>query len=219
MKTIYYLYRITNTINGKIYVGIHRTNNLNDGYMGSGTVLKRAQTKHGINNFKKEILDTFENPEDMYIAETKLVNEEFVSRNDTYNIKKGGHGGFDYINDNYSKADRVRINTAHSKIFTQKLKEDPVFAEDFKEKCSIGQKRRWKEGVFDNRTHCSFEGKHHTEETKIKIGIANAAHQRGERNSMYGKQWIYNIELKESKRIDKNEPIPQGWLKGRKMKF
>jgi hypothetical protein len=73
----YYLYQIINLVNGKKYVGVHRTNDLNDGYMGSGTVLKRAQKKYGIENFEKEILEYFENETDMFQRETEVVDADF----------------------------------------------------------------------------------------------------------------------------------------------
>ena len=59
----------------------------------------------------------------------------------------------------------------------------------------------------------TFFGKSHTEETKNKIGLKNAKHQKGKGNSQYGKMWITNEQ--ESTRINKGESIPEGWRKGR----
>lgn len=100
---LYYLYQVTNTINGKIYIGVHRTNNLEDGYMGSGTLLNRAINKHGVENFKKDILHYFENIEELFKKEREIVNESFLAREDVYNLRIGGDGGFDYINSNKEK--------------------------------------------------------------------------------------------------------------------
>lgn len=94
----YYLYEIRNKINGKIYVGVHKTENINDGYMGSGKVIRNAIIKYGIENFEKVILETFENAEAMYAREEEIVNDKFLLRDDVYNLKCGGLGGFDYLN-------------------------------------------------------------------------------------------------------------------------
>lgn len=61
----YTIYKITNQIDGKLYIGSHKTKDLNDGYMGSGKYLLRAQEKYGIKNFRKEVLFVFETAEEI----------------------------------------------------------------------------------------------------------------------------------------------------------
>ena len=54
---------------------------------------------------------------------------------------------------------------------------------------------------------------------KRKLTYQKIGHQSGEKNSQYGKMWIYNDMEKRSIKIDKNDQIPSGWYKGRKIKF
>lgn len=91
---IHYIYKTTNLINGKIYIGV-KTNSrhFDDGYFGSGTVLNRAIKKHGIQNFKKEVLWNFATPEECFNKEKEIVTEDFVKKSDTYNVALGGRGG------------------------------------------------------------------------------------------------------------------------------
>src|ERR1035437_5661412 len=98
MKVYYLVYKLTNLVNGKIYIGCHMTKDLDDDYMGSGTILKYAKKKYGIENFKKDILSTHETPEQMLIEEARLVNEEFLGREDVYNLTCGGRGGWKFHN-------------------------------------------------------------------------------------------------------------------------
>lgn len=86
------IYQTTNLINNKIYIGLHATDNINDGYLGSGVFLKKAIKKYGYQNFKKEILFVFDNKSDMITKEKEIVTEDFILRKDTYNMSKGGYG-------------------------------------------------------------------------------------------------------------------------------
>lgn len=218
----YTIYKITNQINGKIYIGSHKTKNLNDNYMGSGKYLKRAIEKHGVENFTKELLFVFDNPDEMYAKEAELVNEEFLAEENTYNLKVGGFGGFDYLNSSGMNNSTKPLSVLQKAGLTTKNNfiEDPVAKASWRRKMSeIGKKLYHdpRRAEFIEKAKSSFSGKTHTEEVKSLIGEANSVHQRGEGNSQHGTMWIFNEELKQSKKIKKTDAIPDGWCKGRKM--
>lgn len=92
-KMYHFIYKTTNLINGKIYIGAHSTDNINDSYLGSGVLLHRAIKKYGRENFQREIIHFCENSEELYQLEREIVNEEFIVRDDVYNVTLGGGGG------------------------------------------------------------------------------------------------------------------------------
>ena len=67
------VYRITNIINKKTYIGVHKTSNPNDSYMGSGLAIKAAIHKYGRENFYKEILLITEDKQQAYDLEMELI--------------------------------------------------------------------------------------------------------------------------------------------------
>ena len=89
-KRYHYFYKITNKINNKFYYGIHSTNNIKDGYMGSGTSLKNAIKKYGIENFEKEIIQFFNSREELSEYEKDFVNENLIHDKNCYNVSCGG---------------------------------------------------------------------------------------------------------------------------------
>lgn len=87
---LYFIYKTTNLINGKTYIGIHKTDDINDGYLGSGIYFLKAIKKHGKQNFKREILEFCSSYDELLEKEKLYVNEEWVKNNDNYNLKTGG---------------------------------------------------------------------------------------------------------------------------------
>ena len=89
----YVIYQITNLVNGKIYIGKHKTENLDDGYMGSGTRISQLISKYGKNQFKKEIIKFFENRQKLSLYEKKIVNEDTIKDPLCLNLIEGGDWG------------------------------------------------------------------------------------------------------------------------------
>lgn len=92
----HFIYQTTNLINGYIYLGAH-SGSKTDEYLGSGKWLKAAIKKYGVENFKRTILEEFDNAEAMYLREEQIVDREFIARGDTYNLKIGGKGGWKHL--------------------------------------------------------------------------------------------------------------------------
>jgi len=206
MKIYYTVYKIINKINGKFYIGTHKTCNLDDGYMGSGKYLKRAIAKHGIKNFEKEILFVFDTSEEMFAKEAEIVNEDFLAESNTYNLRIGGMGGFDYINGNLTiqfKYDRAKAGRIAANAKGAHLKGSIKGVESLK--------KLWKEGKL--KPPVGFKGHKHSNRTKKLIGDVTSRSQRGNLNSQYNTIWITNG--KENKKIHKDEKIPKDWYRGR----
>lgn len=90
-----FVYQTTNTQTGKIYIGVHETNDLNDNYLGSGSALHASIRKYGISNFTRRILWKCSSIEEAYELEELIVDKEFVNRTNNYNLCIGGKGGWE----------------------------------------------------------------------------------------------------------------------------
>ena len=87
-----YIYKITNTINSRWYIGKHNGSDPN--YMGSGKILKQAYKKYGLENFKKEILETCNSEEQLNLREAHWISYTNATADpSSYNLVEGGTGG------------------------------------------------------------------------------------------------------------------------------
>ena len=87
-----YIYKITNKVNGKWYIG--KTNGKDPNYMGSGKLLKRAHKKYGIDNFEKVILENCSTEEELNLKEIAwIASTNALTDPNCYNLAEGGTGG------------------------------------------------------------------------------------------------------------------------------
>ena len=142
MSRFGYIYKTTNLINGKIYIGQHRYSKkgIDKSYYGSGKLLLKAIEKYGIENFKCEIIQDAESKEDLDKKEIKWIDFYRKLNYEMYNIVDGGTGGDTNGGKTFSKEWRERIS---------KGQKGRKATEETKRKLSIshlGQKP-WNKGI------------------------------------------------------------------------
>jgi len=214
----YTIYKITNQIDGKIYIGSHKTKDLNDSYMGSGKYLKHAIEKHGIENFTKDILFVFDTPEEMYAKEADIVKDDFLALENTYNLKTGGFGGFDYINEQglqgftdieTAKLGRSRTNQILENKYGPNWRSLYLSPERRVAASKKGAETRKRRGYKSNTNQMNTPAAVERKKQKLK----EIKHQQGDRNSQFGKIWI--TDGVSSKSIFKDDSMQDGWYRGR----
>lgn len=200
----YYVYKVTNKINGKWYIGKRKHNSPHeDSYMGSGKLIKEAIKKHGTDCFEKHIIEIFDNNDDAAKLEASLVTKESISTHMSYNMHEGGHGGFAHLND--GSAEHI-------------------------ERCKKGAKNttgrnhpNWGQHAWKpNDPRQNTASKRGTEKLKImnSLGLLNGRNKKiseimkTDKNNMKGKCWcvLKNATTKKDKKPFPIDQIPPDWI-------
>jgi group I intron endonuclease len=176
----YTIYKITNKLNNKVYIGKHQTKNPYDNYMGSGRAIKEAIKQYGKENFKKEVLFIFDTAEEMDAEERKIVNESFISTNKTYNMGLGGEGGPMFSGLKHSEETRKKLadiqrGKKHSEETRKKISEAGFgrqFSEETRKKLADIQKGKMHSEETRKKLADIQRGKNHSDETRKKISEA-----------------------------------------------
>lgn len=185
------LYKTTNLQTGEYYIGMHSTNDLNDGYRGSGVRLRRSIKKYGVEQFKTEVLETFESREQLAEAEMLIVSEELLKDQSCLNLKVGGEGG-----------SGLKSHTEETK---RKMSESKKrMTNETKQKMSIAASARL-------RTP-------RDEKTKQKIGNANTGSGNGNYGKCYIFSMTEKTSILIPSN-ELAQWLEKGWLKGRRTIF
>jgi group I intron endonuclease len=156
------IYKITNLVNDKIYIGQDKNNKPE--YLGSGKLLHLAFKKYGIENFKKEIIEECESKEELDKKEKFWIKELHAQdRTIGYNIAAGGDGGDTLSNHPNKEEIGKRIGESNKKLW-----EDT----EYKNKMSVTRKNkitnetREKISINSSGENNGMSGKKHSDETK-----------------------------------------------------
>ena len=213
----HFVYKTTNNITGKIYIGAHSSKTINDNYLGSGKNLKDSIKKYGKENFTRNIIEFFRTREEAFKREAELVTESFIKENTNYNMCPGGLGSS-------VKTDEFK------KSVSAKLK-GKKFSKEHSRKKSLAQTgeknhRFGKPNPNNPKLHGAENGmfgKNHSQETKELISknrkLSAVVYTEDLRSSLSmackDKLWYNNGKI--AKRFKEGEQ-PEDFVRGRKIR-
>jgi hypothetical protein len=113
-KKYNYIYKTTCIITNRFYIGMHSTDNLEDGYIGSGKRLWHSINKHGKENHICEILEFLPDRKSLAEREREIVNQEMLNEELCMNITTGGEGGY---NLKAVESNRLKKGKTYEEIF------------------------------------------------------------------------------------------------------
>lgn len=201
-KKYHYIYKTIDIRNDNYYIGAHSTNNLNDGYVGSGKRIRNIKSRYGKEILKLEILSFHADRKSLMIAESLIVNSNLLNDKKCMNLREGGQGGFSHENQLKNSP------KGHEKL--RELKKDITFFKKYCKNVGEGVKR----GLKKRNKNGYWDGKKHTEESKFKMRKSKNV---GTANPQYGTCWITDGES--NMKIIKNKiELPDGWRYGRTIK-
>lgn len=220
----HFVYKITRSKSEKFYIGVHSTEDLNDGYFGSGFLIKKSVKKYGRDEHQFTILQFFETRKMALIAEKILVNLETLKDPNCLNLREGGTGiltepSKEKISNSlkcYFSDDENR--KAISRAITEKYATDPNFVINVRNansnkntnaKRAKSVKLSW-QGDNSCRIENITKGCNSEKEKTLRSEFART------NNPMKGKRWINNGE--HSKTINDADLLPSGWNYGRLLK-
>ena len=163
------IYKTTNLINDKIYVGQDQNNN--SWYYGSGNLIKLAIKKYGKEKFTKEIIEHCTDIDDLNDAEIFWIWKLNSLVPNGYNITKGGGG-------------KLGVSHPHTEEHKRKISESKKGKTMGKDNHFYGKHHTEASNLKNRNAHL---GKKHSEESKLLISRNGKGKQSGDKHHMYGK--------------------------------
>ena len=201
-KTYHYIYKTTCLVTGRFYVGMHSTDNLEDGYLGSGKRLGYSRKKHGDAQHIKVILEMLPSREALKTREKELVNLDLLKHPQCMNLQEGGGGGF--AGEDHRQKFVTSARTASIKG-TEKAREISL---------KSWQTKRLR-GTESNPPRVDWTGRKHSEQTIRKQSKSMIGRYDGANNPSFGTCWVTNGKPIKIKKEQLDEYLSKGYRRGR----
>jgi group I intron endonuclease len=216
------IYKTTNTINNKIYIGQDKNNDPT--YLGSGNLIKKAIKKYGKEKFIKEILYICNTIEELNEKERFYINEyNSINKEIGYNISIGGTNGVmlnrKHSNETKEKMSKSALGKIKSEIHRKNIglsTKGRIISDEEKKKRSLsnpytGMKKTPLSNEIKQKISNTKKGKCHSIKTKEKMSKSHM----GTKNSFYGKKHSEEYLLRRRKpiiQLDKDNNFIKEWL-------
>src|SRR3990167_4680514 len=219
------IYKTTNTVNNKIYIGKDSYNNPK--YIGSGKLLWKAINKYGKKAFIKEIIERCSTQTELNEKEIYWIDHyDSTNRSLGYNISLGGRGGNYGVK--FSEKTKKKMSNSqkgkHSKQFSEEHKQNisnALKGKTWEDKYGKERSLELKENLSKIRTNIKYSeearknmsightGKKFSSDTKYKMRIAKLNVPKSE-EAKYNmrKRWA-NLEEREKQ----SDRIKLSWEK------
>ncbi|MND31784.1 hypothetical protein D3C80_223430 [compost metagenome] len=163
------LYKTTCSMSGKFYYGIHTTDDLDDGYLGSGIYIKRSIAKYGRAAHTRVVIASFDTREEMVLAECELVTTDLMTDPMCMNMKIGGLGGWSHVTVAWNKGlpfsaeSRMKMSAAHT---------GKVLSEEHRAALTAELTERWKSPAYKAKLVASMTAYYACPDARRKMSIA-----------------------------------------------
>lgn len=222
------IYKTTCLVTGRYYIGMHSTDNLADGYIGSGKRLWQSIQKHGAAQHVCEILEHLPSRETLRLREAELVNSALLEDKQCMNIALGGTGSWDHCNATLTHEQRFNLGKAAAKRVAELLK-DPAFKASMSKAISVGARTFWSskaattsKTMLANATSSYWKSNRTSIIETVKAGWTSDKRKlrseqvAGSRNPAYGKCWVkLDNQTKLISLSEVENYLSLGWVRGR----
>lgn len=186
-----YVYLTTNIVNGKKYIGRHKSSKYDARYKGSGKIIRQAIKRYGRDKFITIVLSEYEDEKSLNQGEIYWIAKyDAVNSDEFYNIEKGGYANGRPVG---FKVTRESVERVANKLRGRKLSDDTRL------KISLSLK-----GINAGENNPAKR-----DDVRAKFRLINA----GKNNPVWGKHW-YNNGVTDILA----EICPEGFVHGRLFK-